>query len=90
MHNGMVSPLPLGTGMDGNNVQGEYSMNERGDVSQFRGDTTVSTTLSNFVISLDTLHSAAFACDDKSRWIITYLAAILGRPKCSWCSRPST
>lgn len=32
MHNGLVSPLPLGTGMDGNNVQGEYSMNERGDV----------------------------------------------------------
>lgn len=35
MHNGLVSPLPLGTGVDGNNVPGEYSMNERGDVGRF-------------------------------------------------------
>lgn len=32
MHNELVSPMPLGN-MDSHNVPGEYSMNERGDVS---------------------------------------------------------
>jgi hypothetical protein len=33
MHSELVSPLPLGTGFESGDVPGEYSMNERGDVS---------------------------------------------------------
>ncbi|KAJ9105492.1 hypothetical protein QFC21_001863 [Naganishia friedmannii] len=32
MHTELVSPLPLGTGYEGGEVAGEYSINERGDI----------------------------------------------------------
>jgi hypothetical protein len=35
MHNELVSPMPLGS-IDAHNVPGEYSMNERGDVSYIK------------------------------------------------------
>ena len=57
MHNEMVSPMPLGN-IDTQNVPGEYSMNDRGDVSRFpeQGNALLITSADHFHPAAVTRH----------------------------------